>query len=313
MESPANGVVESLSEVQNSVSVAQQHDPPSTSETPHPTWPPLRPSRNHIYELNCSTVGGFDVPLITPVPICSETWFYVAEVLLALEYLLLLGITYRDLKPENVLVREDGHIMLSDFDLSLRCTVSPTLIKSSISILETKTSGYCIQPSCAEPTCSMQPDCIQPACFSPRFLSSKSKKGKKYKPKNDMHHQVTPLPELIAKLNQCRPRGSEALPAGIVSSTSSFESYISIIKSEGLKISQPALDPQLSERSCCGDFTTSSGLELGFDFLGIQIERRTYKIGGCDLSSTAPPCTRLIEMMAPVFSRAAWHCVWYMI
>ncbi|KAL4356870.1 hypothetical protein AHAS_Ahas09G0129900 [Arachis hypogaea] len=41
--------------------------------------------------------------------------------------------------------------------------------------------------------------------------------------------------------------------------------------------------------------------------------RRTYKIGGCDLSSTAPPCTRWIEMMAPIFSRAAWHCGWYMI
>ncbi|XLR65898.1 hypothetical protein S83_016570 [Arachis hypogaea] len=130
--------------------------------------------------------------------------FYVAEVLLALEYLHMLGIIYRDLKPENVLVREDGHIMLSDFDLSLRCTVSPTLVKSSNSILETKTSGYCIQPSCAEPTCSMQPDCIQPACFSPRFLSSKSKKGKKYKPKNDMHHQVTPLPELIAEPTNAR-------------------------------------------------------------------------------------------------------------
>lgn len=57
--------------------------------------------------------------------------FYIAEVLLALEYLHMLGIIYRDLKPENVLVREDGHIMLSDFDLSLRCAVSPTLIRSS--------------------------------------------------------------------------------------------------------------------------------------------------------------------------------------
>ncbi|KAK7247344.1 hypothetical protein RIF29_42225 [Crotalaria pallida] len=44
--------------------------------------------------------------------------FYAAEVLLALEYLHMLGIVYRDLKPENVLVRSDGHIMLSDFDLS---------------------------------------------------------------------------------------------------------------------------------------------------------------------------------------------------
>ncbi|TKY50472.1 kinase PVPK-1 [Spatholobus suberectus] len=130
--------------------------------------------------------------------------FYVAEVLLALEYLHMLGIIYRDLKPENVLVREDGHIMLSDFDLSLRCTVSPTLVKSSNNTLETKSSGNCIQPACIEPTCVMQPDCIQPACFTPRFLSGKSKKDKKFKPKNDMHHQVTPLPELIAEPTNAR-------------------------------------------------------------------------------------------------------------
>ncbi|KEH24780.1 protein kinase PVPK-1 [Medicago truncatula] len=124
--------------------------------------------------------------------------FYVAEVLLALEYLHMLGIIYRDLKPENVLVREDGHIMLSDFDLSLRCTVSPTLVKSSNPITETKSSGYCIQPACA-----MQPDCIQHACFSPRFLSGKSKE-KKFRLKNDMHHQMTPLPELVAEPTSAR-------------------------------------------------------------------------------------------------------------
>ncbi|KAF3581442.1 hypothetical protein DY000_02032822 [Brassica cretica] len=57
--------------------------------------------------------------------------FYVAEILLALEYLHMLGIIYRDLKPENILVREDGHIMLTDFDLSLRCAVNPTLLRST--------------------------------------------------------------------------------------------------------------------------------------------------------------------------------------
>ncbi|XP_028797733.1 serine/threonine-protein kinase KIPK2-like, partial [Neltuma alba] len=61
----------------------------------------------------------------------QATRFYVAEVLLALEYLHMLGVIYRDLKPENILVREDGHIMLTDFDLSLRCSVNPTLVKSS--------------------------------------------------------------------------------------------------------------------------------------------------------------------------------------
>ncbi|XVE67867.1 hypothetical protein DITRI_Ditri09bG0022300 [Diplodiscus trichospermus] len=130
--------------------------------------------------------------------------FYVAEVLLALEYLHMLGIIYRDLKPENVLVREDGHIMLSDFDLSLRCAVSPTLVKSSNSTLESKNSAYCAQPACIEPTCVMQPDCIQPACFGPRFFSSKPKKEKKNKIKNETNHQVSPLPELIAEPTNAR-------------------------------------------------------------------------------------------------------------
>lgn len=60
----------------------------------------------------------------------SSAKFYVAETLLALEYLHMMGVVYRDLKPENVLIREDGHIMLSDFDLSLKCDVVPKLLRS---------------------------------------------------------------------------------------------------------------------------------------------------------------------------------------
>lgn len=44
--------------------------------------------------------------------------FYTAEVLLALQYVHLLGYVYRDLKPENILVHGSGHVMLTDFDLS---------------------------------------------------------------------------------------------------------------------------------------------------------------------------------------------------
>ncbi|KAL4308868.1 hypothetical protein GQ457_01G007240 [Hibiscus cannabinus] len=127
--------------------------------------------------------------------------FYVAEVLLALEYLHMLGIVYRDLKPENVLVREDGHIMLSDFDLSLRCTVSPTLVKSSTPESDSlrRNPVYCVQPACIQPACV-----VPTTCFSPRFFSSKSKSKKDCKPKNEMGNQVSPLPELIAEPTNAR-------------------------------------------------------------------------------------------------------------
>jgi len=43
--------------------------------------------------------------------------FYSAEILLALEHLHQNGIIYRDLKPENLLITNEGHIVLTDFGL----------------------------------------------------------------------------------------------------------------------------------------------------------------------------------------------------
>ncbi|KAE8666152.1 Protein kinase G11A [Hibiscus syriacus] len=126
--------------------------------------------------------------------------FYVAEVLLALEYLHMLGVVYRDLKPENILVREDGHIMLSDFDLSLRCTVSPTLLKSSSHMDPARISGPCTASSCAEPFC-IEPPC-QVACFSPRFLPAAAKSKRKLKA--DFAAQVRSLPQLVAEPTDAR-------------------------------------------------------------------------------------------------------------
>ncbi|KAK6139528.1 hypothetical protein DH2020_026728 [Rehmannia glutinosa] len=84
--------------------------------------------------------------------------------------------------------------------------------------------------------------------------------------------------------------------------------YLSIINEEGLEISQPALD--LGKSEVHHHITVRSRRS--------KVHRRYYRFkpggsGTCDGNSTAPPCVGWVEMMAPVFSKAAWRCVWYMI
>ncbi|CAH9125556.1 unnamed protein product [Cuscuta epithymum] len=81
--------------------------------------------------------------------------------------------------------------------------------------------------------------------------------------------------------------------------------YVSIVKEEGLEISQPGLDLHKSEVHH----------RITVRKRNSKVHRRfvTSNANGCKSNSSAPPCVGWVEMMAPVFSKAAWRCAWYMI
>ncbi|CAK8564733.1 unnamed protein product [Lathyrus sativus] len=173
----------------------------------HPFLPTLY-SHINTYKLSCLVMEycpGGDLHVLRQKQTYKSfsehaTRFYVAEVLLALEYLHMLGVVYRDLKPENILVREDGHIMLTDFDLSLRCSVNPMLVKSSSPDADVvkKISGSCSGTSCIHPFC-LQPD-WQVSCFTPIHLSPGAK-SRKMKADNAC---ARPLPQLVVEPTNAR-------------------------------------------------------------------------------------------------------------
>jgi len=66
-----------------------------------------------------------------------DAMFYFCEILLGLEYLHSQQVLYRDLKPENCLLDDDGHIRLTDFGLSKDNLTQSALFTSFVG-----TAGY---------------------------------------------------------------------------------------------------------------------------------------------------------------------------
>nr|AML77804.1 putative LOV domain-containing protein [Sisyrinchium angustifolium] len=101
----------------------------------HPFLPTLYASfqtKTHICLVTDYCPGGELFLLLDrqPLKVLKEdaVRFFAAEVVVALEYLHCQGVIYRDLKPENILLQKDGHVTLTDFDLSCLTSCKPQLI-----------------------------------------------------------------------------------------------------------------------------------------------------------------------------------------
>ncbi|KAJ6956737.1 hypothetical protein NC652_007715 [Populus alba x Populus x berolinensis] len=85
--------------------------------------------RDNLYLVMEYLIGGDLYSLLRKVGCLEEdiARIYIAELVLALEYLHSHGIVHRDLKPDNILIAHDGHIKLTDFGLSKIGLINSTI------------------------------------------------------------------------------------------------------------------------------------------------------------------------------------------
>ncbi|KAI5421235.1 uncharacterized protein LOC127075732 [Lathyrus oleraceus] len=80
------------------------------------------------------------------------------------------------------------------------------------------------------------------------------------------------------------------------------EEYLKLVKKHGLEISQPTLEPQ---KGLIWNMTKRRN--------DSEVHKQAQEKPGKCKYPLLPPCAAFVEIMAPVFSRDAWRCVWHMI
>ncbi|OVA20589.1 Protein of unknown function DUF707 [Macleaya cordata] len=80
------------------------------------------------------------------------------------------------------------------------------------------------------------------------------------------------------------------------------EEYIKLVRKHGLEISQPALQPS---KNIIWNMTRRRDDQ--------EVHKEAEEKPGYCTEPHVPPCAAFVEIMAPVFSRDAWRCVWHMI
>lgn len=90
---------------------------------------------NNLYLVMEYLPGGDLMNLLIEKDVFTEeqTRFYMAEAILAVESVHQLNYIHRDLKPDNILLDEQGHIKLTDFGLCKLFSQRPALIEDSAS------------------------------------------------------------------------------------------------------------------------------------------------------------------------------------
>nr|AML77916.1 putative LOV domain-containing protein [Sansevieria trifasciata] len=130
-----------------------------SSRLDHPFLPTLYTSfqtATHVCLITDFCPGGELFALLErqPMKIFKEeaARFYAAEVVIGLEYLHCLGIIHRDLKPENILLQKDGHVVLTDFDLSFLTSTKPRVLRPASSMRRKKSRDQLHPIFVAEPS-----------------------------------------------------------------------------------------------------------------------------------------------------------------
>ncbi|XP_078443347.1 uncharacterized protein LOC144712856 isoform X2 [Wolffia australiana] len=80
------------------------------------------------------------------------------------------------------------------------------------------------------------------------------------------------------------------------------EEYIKLVRKHELEISQPGLEPN---SGLTWQMTKRRGDK--------EVHKETVEKPGWCRDPHLPPCAAFVEIMAPVFSRKAWRCVWHLI
>ncbi|KAL9166296.1 hypothetical protein ABFS82_05G020600 [Erythranthe guttata] len=80
------------------------------------------------------------------------------------------------------------------------------------------------------------------------------------------------------------------------------EEYITLVRKHGLEISQPGIEPN---KKAPWQMTKKRD--------NSEVHKETEERPGWCSDPHLPPCAAFVEIMAPVFSRDAWRCVWHII